>query len=200
MRRGAAEWARSGAAGARLLALVAASALAYACSVGGAPRRPEPPEPALRIWIPGLVHWSGGRRDIGIAVENGTNVTIQVEAPDPRRARVVLFSDSGSDRVCGQDPDATGPPDRAIPLAPGEARELHVDLTRACGGIPPGEYRYEAGYEAPAVAPGPVVRLRPRYGHVVVEAALPDERESLGSGRDAAEAGRAPARTHRTRR
>ena len=196
------EGARSGAAGVPLLArtLLAAGALAAACTLGGR-RRPEPPEPALRLWTPGLVHWSDGRRDLGLSLENGTNRTIRVEAPDPRRARIVLYSDAFPDRVCGQDADATGPPDQAIALAPGEAREVRVDLARSCGRILPGEYRYEAGYEAPAVGPGPALRLRPSYGHVVVEAGSPRlERGSLGAGRDSAGPGSDPARTARTRR
>ena len=155
----------------------------------------------MRLWTSGLVHWSGERRDLGISLENGTNRTIRVEAPDARRVRVALYSDAGPERVCGQDADATGPADRAIALAPGEAQELRIDLARICGRLPPGEYRYEVGYEAPAVGSGPTLRLRPSYGHVVVEARSPRlERGSLGGGGEGAETGTRSGRARRTRR
>lgn len=178
--------ARSLAAGtgrqaARLVA--AAASLALGACVSAPPRRPEPPEPALRIWAPGLVHWTGGRREVALAIENGTDRTVAVETPDPRRVRIAIFPDSGPDRVCGLDPEASDDPGDPVSVAPGDAVAVRVDLARACGRLPPGEYRYELGYEAPAVGKGPPVRLRTRHGHVVVEAAPPAlERGSLGSG------------------
>jgi hypothetical protein len=166
-------------------ALALAGALA-AC--GTPPARREPPEPPLRVWTPGLVHWSGERRDLGLEIENGTARTLQVERPSPRRARVVVFSGSGPDRVCGQEADVGGPAGEATPIGPGGGLAVRVDLSQACGALPPGEYRYEASYEAPAIGSGPTVRLRPSHGHVVVDAGPPSPaRGGLGSGEKATE-------------
>jgi hypothetical protein len=167
-------------------AVLAALALAAAACAGPGRRR-EPPEPALRIWAPGLVWWDGDRRALAVEIENGTGRPVKVEAPEPRRARVVLFVGPEPDRVCGHDADPAGPPGEPISLAPGEARGIRVDLGAACGKLPPGEYRYEIGYEAPAVGPGPDVRLRTVHGHVVVQAGGPPALEpgSMGSGRGA---------------
>ena len=178
---------RSAAAGARSGAAVAAAAvlLLSACALGGAPRRSDAPEPALRIWLPGVVHWDARSRELALSIQNGTDRTVKVARPAPGRVRVALFRDSGPDRVCGHEPDAGeeggGEP---IAVAPGDELAVRVDLARACGALPPGEYRYEVGYEAPPAGPGPAMKLRPRYGRVVVEAAPPPplERGSLGSG------------------
>lgn len=164
------------AAGAALLAL----ALAAGCASGG--RRSEPPEPALRIWAPGVVHWSGGRRELRLAIENGTNRTVRMEAPDARRVRISIHPDAGPDRACGVEPEA-GDAGDALAVEPGDAVAVRVDLAAACGRLPPGEYRYVVGYEAPAAGEGQAVRLTPRHGTVVVEAAAPPaDRGSLGSG------------------
>lgn len=181
---------RSRAAGAALLLALAACA---------GPRRREPPEPALRIWTPGVVYWSAGRRDFALAIENGTSRTVEVEQPSARRARVVLFDGAGADRVCGHDPDAEGPAAAVTAIGPGDSRAIRVDLEAVCGALPPGEYRYEVGYEAPAAGPGPSVRLRPGYGHVVVDGAGPAslDRGSMGSGGSSGGDGEGPgARPH----
>jgi hypothetical protein len=100
---------------------------------------------------------------------------------------VVLFVGPGPDRVCGQDADASKPAVAPVALEPGESRIVRVDLEAACGRLPPGEYRYEVGYEAPAVGPGPDVRLRAAFGHVVIdgEPSRALDGGSLGSGRGA---------------
>lgn len=158
--------ARARAPARRASAVLAALALAAAACAG--PRRGGPPEPALRIWTPRLVFWSGKDRTLAVGLENGTTHAVKVEAPEARRARVILYLGPGEDRVCGHDADPAGPPGPAVSLAPGELRGLRVDLESACGRLPPGEYRYEVGYEAPAVGPGPNVRLRTSHGHVVI--------------------------------
>ena len=117
-----------------------------------------------------------------LAVENGSSHPVRVEQPGPRRAGVVLFFGSGPDRVCAHDADASGPPGPADPIEPGDSRGVRVDLEAACGRLPAGEYRYEVGYEAPAVADGPNVRLRTSYGHVVVEA--PDDASPSSARRE----------------
>lgn len=182
------EVGRTAAAGARPRARAAGAAL-LALSLGlaacaGSGRRREPPEPPLRLWAPGIVWWTGEGRVFGLEVENGTGRPVKVEAPGPRRVRVVLFAGAERDRVCGHDADASAPPGEAISLAPGEARAVRVDLEEACGTLPPGEYRYEVGYEAPAVGAGPPVRLQTAHGHVVVQGGAPRslDRGSLGSG------------------
>lgn len=156
-------------------------ALAGACVSGGR-RASEPPEPALRIWAPGVVHWSGGRRELRLAIENGTNRTVRMEAPDARRVRISIHPDAGPERVCGVEPEAGGAGD-AVAVEPGDAVAVRVDLAGACGRLLPGEYRYVIGYEAPAAGAGQAVRLSPRHGTVVVEAGGPAlERGSLGAG------------------
>ena len=163
--------------------LAVGAALGLAACVSSAPRRPEPYEPALRIWVPGVVHWTGGSREVALAIENWTDRTVAMETPGPRRVRVAIFPDSGPDRLCGLDPEVSDDVGDPVSVAPGEAVAVRVDLARACGRLPPGEYRYELDYEAPVVGRGPPVRLRTRHGHVVVEAAPPGlERGSLGSG------------------
>jgi hypothetical protein len=134
--------------------------------------------------VPGVIHWTGGHRDVTLAIENWTDRTVAMETPGPRRVRIAIFPDSGPDRVCGFDPEVSDDPADPVSVAPGDAVAVKVDLARACGRLPPGEYRYEVDYEAPVVGnKGPPVRLRTRHGTVVVEAAPPGlERGSLGSG------------------
>lgn len=148
--------------------MLAAVALAATACAGPARRR-EPPEPDLRLWTPGIVYWRGDQRAFPLAVENGTSHAVEVEAPRSRRARVILFLGPGPDQACAHEADPGGPPEAPVSLAPGEGRGVRVDLEAACGRLPAGEYRYEAGYEAPAAGPGPPVRLRTVHGHVVVE-------------------------------
>jgi hypothetical protein len=174
-----------------LAAGVALAAAAIAACVAQAPHRPAPPEPALQLWTPGLVRWSGSTRVLRFSIENRTDHTVEVEEPDPRHAGVVIYTGSGNDRACSKDPEpgpAAGEPQR---LAPGEGRGLEIDLGAACGRIPPGEYRYELVYDAPPAGAGPPFRLLPRNGQVLVEAEpyCPPDRGGLGFGGGAPEGG-----------
>jgi hypothetical protein len=170
-----------------LAALAAWLPLAACVFHSGGARHPEPPEPVVRIWLPGLVWWSGGRRDLSLEVVNDGQGAVRVEAPAPRRVRVTLFLGSGPDRACGVVPDASKSTGPAVTLGPGEVVPVTVDLSRECAGLPPGEYRYEVAYEAPAVEGGPPVTTRPRHGHVVIEqGASGPEGRPLGSGGDPA--------------
>jgi hypothetical protein len=136
----------------------------------------------VAIWLPGVVWWSGERRELALHVENAGNASVRMEDPVPRRVRAALFLGSGPERACGVEPDASKSAGLAVTLGPGEVVPVTVDLSRECAGLPPGDYRYEVAYEAPAVEGGPPVKTRPRYGHVVIP---PDgsgpERGSLGS-------------------
>jgi hypothetical protein len=134
-----------------------------------------------------MVFWDGAHRTMTLAVENGTSHAVKVEEPGPRRARVVLYVGAGPDRACAHDADASGPPGEPDVIAPGDSRAVRVDLGAACGRLPPGEYRYEVGYEAPPLARGPDVRLRTSHGHVVVGPPGQERLDagSLGSGRGA---------------
>jgi hypothetical protein len=166
-----------------VIASLAGVLLGPGCTFGGPHTRPEPPEPAIRIWMPDLVRWSGGRREISLELENGTDHTVRMEVPDARRVRVVIFMGSGPDRACGVEPDASGPPGPAVTLAPRDVTPVTIDLEHACGGLPPGEYRFEVGYEAPAPGKGGPFKMRARHGHLVVDAApAGPEQGSLGSG------------------
>lgn len=201
MRRSAAAEARAGPRAGATAAFAVALAVALGCA-GGAPKRREPPEPALRIWTPGIVRWSGPRREVVLEVENGTQRTVRLEAPEPRRARAIVFAGAEDDRVCGQEADDTAPAREVVALGPGEAREVRIDLGDACRRLPPGEYRLELGYEAPAAGPGPAVRLRPRHARVVVEGGGPPSVDrwdlgGLGSGADAPRAPRRPRSTQK---
>ena len=163
---------------------ILACLLAPGCSVfSGRAARPEPPEPAVRIWLPDLVRWTGARREVSLDLENGTDRSVRMEVPAARRARVTLFLGPGPDPACGVEPDASTIPGPPVTLAPGETAPVTVDLASACGRLPPGEYRYEVGYEAPAVAKGPALKTRLRHGHVVLEPGAEGlDRGSLGSG------------------
>jgi hypothetical protein len=173
---------RSGQA-AVVVALGAALLATPGCSVGGGEgRRPEPPEPVLRIWLPGIVHWTGDRRELAMQLENGTARSVRIEAPAARRVRVSLFLGPGPESACGVEPDSSKVPGPAVEIGPGEALPVRIDLAPACGRLPPGDYRYEVTYQAPGVEGGPPLHLRSSYGHVLVEAALPVDQGSLGSG------------------
>jgi hypothetical protein len=170
-----------------LAATLAALLVAAACAPAGS-GRPAPAEPVLRLWTPGIVRWSGDRRLLGVAVENWTGRSVEVEEPAPRRVGVVIYTGPNDDRACRRDPEPGPATGEWVRLAPGDVRDLEIDLGAACGRIPPGEYRYEVFYDAPPVGAGPPLRLLPRYGQLVVEAEPPRslERGSMGAG------GRAP--------
>ena len=189
MRSGAAAAGRPGAGGGVTLARAGALVAALALACVGPPHKREPPEPPLRIWTPGLIHWSGDRRIMAVAIENSAPVPVPVEDPDPRRVRVVLFNGVGPDRICEKDAEEAGPVAQAVSLRPGEMRPVPVDLGEACARVPPGEYRYEVGYDAPAVAPGPPVRLRTAFGHVLVAAGPTSAPPQGGMGSGATPAG-----------
>jgi hypothetical protein len=157
--------------------------LAGSCTLfGGRSGRPEPPEPSVRLWLPGVVRWTGDRREVALELENATDRSVRIEAPAARRARVTIFLGPGPDPACGVEPDE-GDRGPDVTLAPGESVQLTVDLGQACARLPPGEYRYEVGYQVPAAGKGKPLKARVRYGHVLVEAApAGTERGSLGSG------------------
>jgi hypothetical protein len=168
-----------------------------ACGTGGGARRAEPPEAPLRIWAPPIVRWATeSERRVAFVIENPTQRTIALAAPDPRHARVEVFAGPESIRLCGVEPRPSGtgaiPP--VVELAPGERAAVLVDLGEPCRGLPPGDYRYELSYRAPE--PGPEGAfggvLATRHGQLFVAAAraveqgarrghLPDARVQRGA-------------------
>jgi hypothetical protein len=145
--------------------------LAVACASSGR-RPPPPPDPALRIWLPGVVHWdAGGERALRFAIENGTNRTVSVPEPDPAGARVAIFGDVAETPLCSVEPGADGAPAPGTPvaLAPGEQVIVEVNLGAECAALPPGEYRFEVAYRVPASEGQAAVTLPARYGKVFVE-------------------------------
>jgi hypothetical protein len=152
----------------RAAALAAAAGAALACASGGrGPRRP-PADPDLRIWVDPVLHWEWGTaRAVAFAIENGTNRTLELPAPDPSAARVAIYADSGEARACGVEPDAPRSGD-FVRLAPGDQVPVRVDLRDACGALAPGEYRFELSYRSERASGGPLT-LATRYGTLVVE-------------------------------
>jgi hypothetical protein len=152
----------------RAAALAAAAGAALACaSVGGRPRRP-PADPGLRIWVDPVLRWERGTgRAVAFAIENGTNRTLELPAPDPSAARVAIYADAGEVRACGVEPG--GPPSAdTVRLAPGDQIAVRVDLGVACASLAPGEYRFELGYRSERTVGG-TLALATRYGMLVVE-------------------------------
>lgn len=123
-----------------------------------------------------MVRWeAGSRRDVAFAIENPTNRTIAIAAPDPANARVEVYAGSEAYRVCGVAPSGPAAPAAPVAIAPGDRVAVRVDLRRACGALPPGEYRYVVSYEAPPPATPPREdafsgTLPARYGQVLVPA------------------------------
>ncbi|HET8538300.1 MAG TPA: hypothetical protein VFL83_00375 [Anaeromyxobacter sp.] len=195
----------------RAAAVAAVLALAAACGGAGEERRGEAAEPAVRLWASPIVRWEpGARRAVGFALENPTNRTVHVASPDPANARVDVYAGADGLRVCGAapvEPPAPGPP---VALAPGDRLSVRVDLEAACGGVPPGEYRFEVGYRAaaPAGADAFSGTLAARHGQVLVsgpgtsgEAVSRGGVEPSPPEREPARRGRAPgARGGRGRR
>ncbi len=161
----------------RRTAAVALIGLAVAC--GGADRERRA-EPALRIWTPILVWWDAGRpRRLDFAIENPTDRTVALAAPDPANTRVELYGPE-SYRLCGVAPLGRAAPGARVALAPGDRWPVHVDLDAACGAVPAGEWRYEIAYRSPEPA-GPrsgssaeaaastfTGTLAARYGQIIV--------------------------------
>jgi hypothetical protein len=145
--------------------------------------RPEPPDPPIQIWLPGIVRWEGADRGLSLELENFSGGTVRLEAPTARRLRVTLFLGPGPEPACGVEPLEGPDAGEPVALAPGDVAPLRIDLAGACLRLPPGEYRYEVAYGAPAVANGPLIRPWVRYGTVVVGTA-PERLESgsLGNG------------------
>jgi hypothetical protein len=154
----------------RAAALAAAAGAILACA-SATGRRPAPPDPDLRIWVPPILRWDAGTgREVEFAIENGTNRTLEVPPPDPAAAGVAIYVDAGGEgRACGVEP-SPGPPAGTVRLGPGDALPVRVDLEEACGDLPPGEYRYELSYRAPR-ASGGTLALATRYGTLVVDGA-----------------------------
>jgi hypothetical protein len=148
-------------------ALAAAAGGILACAApGGRPRAGEP-EPGLRIWAPTLVRWSpGSGREVRFAIENGTQRTLELPAPDPDGARVAIFADAEAP-ACAVEPSAAAPGE-TVRLAPGDQVALRIDLGRACGALRPGEYRYELSYRAPRRGGG-ALSLPTWYGTLLVD-------------------------------
>jgi hypothetical protein len=166
---------------ARTAAAAAAAAwlLSTGCGgFGGGKRRPEPPEPALRIWAPSVVHWGpGDRRSFRFALENGSARTVHIGEPDTARAGVAIFAGGEPARACGVDPPTARPGggeqgggadrENTVSLAPGDQVELRVDLAAACADLGPGEYRFEVSYVSAAGDGGAAPRTS--HGTLIVE-------------------------------
>lgn len=194
-----------GTAGVLRAAIVAACLLA-ACATrtsrgrGADGGSPQP----VRIWVAPILWWEGdAAREVDVAIENATNRTVAIAAPDPANARVAIFSGPESVRVCGVEPREPAPaPGERVELAPGDRVAVRVSLADACAGAPPGDYRYEVSYRAPSLrpaAPGPGEEaaaesrarafsgtLATRYGELVVAP------RGRSGGDFASGAGRAP--------
>jgi hypothetical protein len=153
----------------RVTVAAAIGALLAACA-SGPPRHPPPPDPDLRIWSPGVVHWlPGAERSIRFAIENGTQRTISVPQPDPAGARVSIFGEAEAP-ACALEPSQTeGPAGAPVSLSPGDQVIVTVDLSGVCGGLPPGEYRFELSYRLPPSGGKAGVSLLTRYGTLFVE-------------------------------
>jgi hypothetical protein len=155
-------------------AWLAGLAIAGGCSTGSGARGTQP-EAELRIWVDPLVHWEAGAdRHVDIAIENGTTRTISLAEPDPADARVAVFPGPDNLRVCGVEPregPAAARPRVALP--PGASLRLRVDLNGACAAVPPGEYRFEAGYRSPPAQGEKAFSgaFATRYGELVIEGA-----------------------------
>lgn len=136
-----------------LLAAAAACALA-ACGTGSGARRGDAgaPQP-LRIWVAPILWWEeGAAREVDLALENATDRTVAIAAPDAAHARVEIFAGPESLRMCGIDPrEPAGAPGRRVALAPGDRVAVRVSLAAACGAVAPGTYRYEVSYRVPAL-------------------------------------------------
>jgi predicted small secreted protein len=137
-----------------LLALAAwAACVLAACSTrAGAGRGAEggAAQP-VRLWVAPVLWWGeGAAHGIDVALENATNRTVAIAAPDAAHARVEVFAGPESLRVCGVEPlhpaDPAGP---LVELAPGDRVAVRVSLADACGAVAPGAYRYEVSYRAP---------------------------------------------------
>ncbi len=153
-------------------AIAAAGWLLAGCGSTGR-SRPQPPEPALRIWAPTIVHWSpGADRSVRFAIENGTQRTLEVPEPDASGARVAVFAEADSDRVCGVEPSEARPAE-PVRLAPGDQIPVRVDLGDACRDLRPGKYRFEVSYRVPRSDGGAGIVLQRWYGTLVVEGPVP---------------------------
>jgi hypothetical protein len=142
--------------------------LLAACASSG-PRHPPPPDPELRIWSPGFVRWApGADRSMRFAIENGTQRTLSLPAPDAEGARVAIFGDSETP-ACSVQPAAERSVGVPVQLSPGDQVIVTVDLAAACGALAPGEYRYEIGYRIPPTGGKGSTVLQTRYGTLVVE-------------------------------
>jgi hypothetical protein len=137
----------------------------------------------VQLWLPGLVFWEGAERELALELGNFSAGTVPVEAPSARRLRVTLFLGSGPVQACGVEPREGPEAGAPVTMSPGDVVPLRVDLSGACRRLPPGEYRYEVAYAAPAAANGPPIQPWVRYGTVVV-GSLPErvEHGSLGNG------------------
>jgi hypothetical protein len=138
-----------------LLAVAAAGCVIAACSTRtGSGRGAEDgaPQP-VRIWVAPILWWEeGAARGVDLALENATNRTVAIAAPDAAHARVEVFAGPESLRVCGVEPlERTDAPGPRVELSPGDRVSVRVSLAEACGAVVPGAYRYEVSYRAPSL-------------------------------------------------
>ncbi len=188
------------------MALVAAAAcLLAACSLrtGSGHGRGESAPEVLRIWMEPIVRWDpGAARTVDVALENATDRTLAIAEPDAAHVRVAVFARPEGAAVCGVEPREDAAGRGRVELAPGDRVAVRVDLAEACADLPPGDYRYEVSYRAPALpagegeGAGPAPRpysgnVATRYGEVVVEAPPWPER---GAPRPPSRAARRPPR------
>jgi hypothetical protein len=200
-----------------LLALAAAAGCVLAaCSTRGGSGRGAgdgAPQP-LRIWVAPILWWEeGAARGVDLALENATNRTVAIAAPDAAHARVEVFAGPESLRVCGVEPlEPAGAPGPRVELAPGDRVSVRVSLAEACGAVAPGAYRYEVSYRAPSLRAVPAPEgvdaaeaggrafsgtLATTYGQIFVSGDAGPGRGAAAPAQEPREGSRAPLRAAR---
>jgi len=158
-----------------VIALVSGAALGGGCSMRSASRGASPgaeqPERGIRVWVTPVVRWDTPARVVNVAIENLTDRTIVIAKPDAANVRVDVFARGDSSRLCGVEPVAApASPAERVELAPGDRVAVRVDLTEACGAVPPGEYRFEVAYRSPEIQGERTFSgaLATRFGELIV--------------------------------
>jgi hypothetical protein len=174
------------------LALGAGCSLAFGKGGGEDGRAAARPEPELHVGVAPVVYWGAGRdRHLSLALENGANRTIAVGAPDPANVSVAVFPGPDDVRACGIEAHPSAAPTHVVEIPPGGSLEFRVDLSAACAGLSPGDYRFEVDYHAPPVQGGETFAgaLAKRHGELRVEGSeaaatvAPDHEPSPRAGR-----------------